>query len=123
MTLLKLALSLSACLVSAAAFAQQTTSKYDQHQAFPATFYPPGGTLLRDANGAPGSKYWQNRADYKLSVTLDTAAHTVSGIALITYTNNSPGGIDFLWLQLDQNIYRTDSRSEATSPVESGRFN
>jgi len=123
MTLLKLKLSLSVCLFSAAAFAQDTTSKYDQHQAFPATFYPADGTLLRGGNGAPGPKYWQNRADYTLNVTLDTAAHTVSGTAVITYTNNSPGGIDFLWLQLDQNIYRKDSRSEATSPVESGRFN
>ena len=123
MTLLKLTLGVSACLFSAVAFAQDTASKYDQHQAFPATFYADDGTLLRGGNGAPGPKYWQNRADYTLNVTLDTASHTVSGTTWITYTNNSPDGIDFLWLQLDQNIYREDSRSEATSPVENGRFN
>src|SRR6185503_12361511 len=77
----------------------------------------------RGGNGAPGAKYWQNHADYKLNVTLDTANHTVTGSALITYTNNSPDGLDFLWLQVDQNIYREDSRGEATSPVEGGRFN
>ena len=123
MTLLKLTLGVSACLFSAVAFAQDTASKYDQHQAFPATFYADDGTLLRGGNGAPGPKYWQNRADYTLNVTLDTVSHTVSGTTWITYTNNSPDGIDFLWLQLDQNIYREDSRSEATSPVENGRFN
>jgi hypothetical protein len=104
--------------------AQDTThSVYDQHQAFPAVFYPADGTMFRGANGAPGPKYWQNHADYKISVTLDTAAHSVTGTDLITYTNNSPDGLDFLWLQLDQNIYKQDSRSEATSPVEGGRFN
>jgi hypothetical protein len=123
MTLLKLTLSLSASLFAAAAFAQVTPSKYDQHQAFPATFYAADGTLLRGGNGAPGPKYWQNRADYTLHVKLDTATHTVSGTTLITYTNNSPDGMDFLWLQLDQNIYREDSRGGATSPVDPGRFN
>ena len=114
------------CLLFFTARAQDTAhtaSKYDQHKAFPAVFYPADGTLLRGANGAPGPKYWQNHADYKLNVTLDTATHTVSGSALISYTNNSPDGLDFLWLQLDQNIYREDSRGEATSPVDGGRFN
>jgi hypothetical protein len=111
------------CLFAAGLHAQDTThSKYDQHLAFPAVFYPADGTLFRGANGAPGAKYWQNHADYKLNVTLDTAAHTITGTDDITYTNNSPDGLDFLWLQLDQNIYREDSRGEATSPVEGGRF-
>src|SRR6185503_1023864 len=123
---LKTTLLVLSCFVFFAARAQdtsQTPSKYDQHKAFPATFYPADGTLLRGGNGAPGAKYWQNHADYKLNVTLDTANHTVTGSALITYTNNSPDGLDFLWLQVDQNIYREDSRGEATSPVEGGRFN
>jgi hypothetical protein len=123
MTLLKLSLSFSACLFVAITFAQDTASKYDQHQAFPAMFYPAGGTLLRGGNGAPGPRYWQNRADYKLNVRLDTATHTVSGTTLITYTNNSPDDLDFLWLQLDQNFYREDSRDEATRPVDAGRLN
>ncbi|HZY35129.1 MAG TPA: M1 family metallopeptidase [Mucilaginibacter sp.] len=122
----KFTFSILFCFLVLAAGAQDTAhtaSKYDQHKAFPAVFYPADGTLLRGGNGAPGAKYWQNHADYKLNVTLDTAAHTVSGTTLITYTNNSPDGLDFLWLQLDQNIYREDSRGEATSPVEGGRFN
>ena len=122
----KTSLTVLLCGLFFAANAQDTThaaSKYDQHKAFPAYFYPADGTLLRGGNGAPGPKYWQNHADYKLNVTLDTASHTVTGSTLITYTNNSPDGLDFLWLQLDQNIYREDSRGEATSPVEGGRFN
>ncbi len=98
-------------------------SKYDQHKAFPAMFYPNGGNEFREAAGTPGPKYWQNRADYKLNVTLDTAKHNVSGTTLITYTNNSPDPLAFLWLQVDQNIYREDSRGQATSPVDGGRFN
>jgi hypothetical protein len=100
----------------------QSQSKYDQHKVFIPSFYPDKGNEYRTASGAPGIKYWQNRADYKLDVTLDTAQHKVSGTTLITYTNNSPDGLTFLWLQVEQNIYRQDSRSQATSPVTGGRF-
>ena len=96
--------------------------KYDQHKVFSPLFYPDKGNEYRTAAGAPGTKYWQNRADYKLNVTLDTAKHNVSGTTLITYTNNSPDPLTFLWLQVDQNIYRANSRGEATSPVTGGRF-
>src|SRR4051812_22182836 len=81
----------------------QTTSKYDQHEAFAPFFYPTNGNEYRSAGGAPGNKYWQNHADYVLNVSLDTAKHRVSGSALIKYKNNSPDELPFLWLQLDQN--------------------
>ena len=95
---------------------------YDQHKVFSPLFYPPGN-IYRSASGMPGPKYWQNRADYKLNVSLDTVKKSVSGTALISYTNNSPDPLTFLWLQVDQNIYKEDSRGEATSPVNGGRFN
>ncbi len=98
------------------------TSKYDQHKVFNPLFYTTNGNEYRTAGGEPGVKYWQNRADYKLAVTLDTAEHRVSGNVNITYTNNSPDKLPFVWLQLDQNIYREDSRSQATSVVAGGRF-
>jgi hypothetical protein len=100
----------------------QTTSKYDQHEAFAPLFYPTNGNEYRSAGGAPGNKYWQNHADYVLNVSLDTAKHRVSGSALIKYKNNSPDELPFLWLQLDQNIYKADSRGTATSFVNGGRF-
>src|SRR5919206_4302858 len=81
-------------------------SKYDYHEAFNPNFYPQSGNEFRSANGAPGPKYWQNRADYKIACTLDTTAHSVTGEVEITYTNNSPENLDFLWLQVDQNIYQ-----------------
>lgn len=100
----------------------QAPSKYDQHAAFSPLFYTQNGNEFRSAGGAPGPKYWQNQADYNINVTLDTARHRLTGSVQITYTNNSPDTLSFLWLQLDQNIYRADSRAMATSPVSGGRF-
>ncbi len=97
-------------------------SKYDQHKVFDNLFYTEKGNQFRTAGGAPSQKYWQNRSDYQINVALDTAKKTISGSTIITYTNNSPDGLPFLWLQLDQNIYREDSRAEATTPITGGRF-
>jgi len=93
-------------------FAQST---YDAKEAFNPQFYPYPGNDFRSASGQPGPKYWQNRADYKISCTLDTALHAVKGEVELTYTNNSPDNLKFLWLQLDQNIYKEDSRGSATT--------
>jgi len=100
----------------------QTPAAYDQHAAFSPLFYTQHGNEFRSASGAPGPRYWQNRADYDIQVTLDTAKHRVSGSVQIRYTNNSPDTLSFIWLQLDQNIYREDSRAEAASVVTGGRF-
>lgn len=72
------------------------------------------GNPYRTASGAPGEKYWQNRADYKIEVSLDDKAHILKGIVKITYTNNSPHDLDFVWLQLDQNRYQENSRGSLT---------
>ncbi|WP_162852681.1 M1 family metallopeptidase [Dinghuibacter silviterrae] len=112
---------LSLCL--SGGFFTSMAQKYDQHKVFDPLFYKgQQGNEYRTGSGAPGIKYWQNRADYTLNATLDTTRHRLSGTTVINYTNNSPDALDFLWLQLDQNIFREDSRSEATSPVEGGRF-
>ena len=115
---------LSAAIGSQTATAQTApaASHYDQHKVFTPIFYTSNGNEYRSAGGQPGPKYWQNRADYTIKVTLDTNTHKVSGEVVISYTNNSPDQLPFLWLQLDQNIYREDSRGEATSPVTGGRF-
>jgi Peptidase family M1 domain len=99
-----------------------SSSHFDQHKAFDPIFYPSGSTVYRSAGGAPGEKYWTNRVDYAIHTTLDTAAHSLSGGVAVTYTNNSPDELAFLWLQLDQNIYREDSRGESTNPVTGGRW-
>ncbi len=65
--------------------------------------------VYRNAAGAPGPQYWQQRADYKIEATLDEVARRVTAQQTITYTNNSPDTLPFLWVQLDQNRFRTDS--------------
>jgi hypothetical protein len=66
---------------------------------------------LRTGAGIPGRAYWQQQADYDIQVSLDPAAHRVTGQETITYTNNSPDELDFLWVQLDQNLYAPNSRA------------
>ena len=90
-------------------------SKYDHKSLFDPQFYPVASNQYRSASGAPGPEYWQNRSDYKINCTLDTAQHKVTGSVEITYTNNSPDQLKFVWLQLDQNIYKDDSRGSATT--------
>jgi hypothetical protein len=97
-------------------------SGYDQRKAFDPNFYPQSGNDYRSASGEPGPKYWQNKADYKISCSLDTGLHKVSGEVEISYTNNSPDNLKFLWLQLDQNIYKPNSRGSATTTQTGGRW-
>ena len=59
---------------------------------------------FRNAGGKPGPKYWQQRVDYQIKASLDTTIHTVTGSERVTYHNNSPDRLDYLWFQLDQNI-------------------
>jgi hypothetical protein len=66
----------------------------------------------RTAGGAPGSQYYQQKADYKISVTIDDQTQRLTGEETITYTNNSPDKLEYLWLQLDQNIYAENSDSK-----------
>src|SRR2546428_2375719 len=56
---------------------------------------------LREGSGRPGPRYWQQRADYSIRATLDTATHTIAGSETLRYTNNSPDTLRYLWLQLD----------------------
>ncbi|CAN7703401.1 M1 family metallopeptidase [Pseudoduganella sp. LjRoot289] len=78
----------------------------------------PTATPYRTASGAPGHAYWQQRADYTLRATLDEAKRAISASGQITYHNNSPDTLHYLWLQLDQNIYKPDSaaRRMLTAP-------
>ncbi len=100
----------------------QTKSNYDQHEAFAPFFYPNFGDEVRTADGRPGPKYWQNSADYKIDVSLDENNHSLSGSVTISYTNNSPQSLPFLWLQMDQNIYSLSSRGVATTAISGGRW-
>jgi hypothetical protein len=117
---MKKSLFLLVCIsLSFSVFAQ---SKYDHREAFHPFFYPYPGTEYRSASGEPGPQYWQNKADYSIACTFNPENHTVNGSTTITYTNNSYDDLRFLWLQLDQNIYRQDSRGSATTTTQGGRW-
>ncbi len=75
-------------------------------------------TLLREGSGRPGPAYWQQRVDYTIAVSLDTATHTIAGRETIRYTNRSPDTLRYIWLQLDQNLFRDDGRGAVLNPPD-----
>jgi len=77
----------------------------------------PTPNSYRTASGAPGHEYYQQKADYDMDITLDDKNQTISGKIKITYTNNSPDQLDYLWLQLDQNMRAKDSETKAISTM------
>ncbi len=78
----------------------------------------PDPNEYRAADGRPGDQYWQNEADYRIDVELDTADNRLSGRQTITYTNNSPKELDRLWVQLEQNYFKSDSRGARVVPSD-----
>ena len=67
--------------------------------------------MFRTASGAPGPAYYQQQADYVINIELDDANKKLYGDEIVTYTNNSPDLLDYLWVQLDQNVRSKDSPS------------
>jgi hypothetical protein len=92
-----------------------TTSNYDPRETFAPYSYPQPATAYRSASGMPGPLFWQNRADYELHAALDPVKNQLTGRVVLTYTNNSPDALDALWLQVEQNRYRTDARGNFTA--------
>ncbi|MGB8374103.1 MAG: M1 family metallopeptidase [Salegentibacter sp.] len=74
----------------------------------------------RTASGAPGPAYYQNEANYKMDVVLDDKNQKLTGEETITYINNSPNDLEYLWLQLDQNIREKNSPSKERNPSAMG---
>ena len=113
--------ALALCLIvpfasapAAPAANKQVASKYDPQALFAPFHHDNAVNRYRSADGRPGPDYWQNRADYEIHATLDPDTKILSGTETITYTNNSPQALGYLWLQLDQNLYRTDARGNFT---------
>jgi hypothetical protein len=110
------------CFVNEAYTQQiQASGTYNYHDTFGLMFYTKNGNEFRSAGGQPGPKYWQNRADYKLDVRLNEQSNEISGTVLLTYTNNSPDKLPFIWMQLDQNLFKEDSRGLAIIPPGGSR--
>ncbi|MFP4096208.1 MAG: M1 family metallopeptidase [Cyclobacteriaceae bacterium] len=74
----------------------------------------PTPNVYRAGSGAPGHEYWQQRADYKIQCEVDDDIQRLTGSETITYYNNSPDVLDYLWLQLDQNMRAKDSDTYKT---------
>jgi hypothetical protein len=99
-------------LITSCLIAQENlnTSKFKQlHQELPTP------NVYRTASGAPGHEYYQQKADYIINVELDEENNILSGNETITYTNNSPDVLNYLWVQLDQNVRAKNSHSHLTN--------
>jgi len=122
MTKTRLAWAMGALLATGVLNAQQpaatpTQSKYDPHALFSPLFYTQNGNEYRAATGEPGPAYWQNKVDYQINAKLDDTKNEVSGTVTISYKNNSPTKLPYLWLQLDENLFTKESRGQAKMPA------
>ena len=88
---------------------QNTNLNYNKFKQLKEEIATPNN--FRTASGAPGHEYYQNEADYKMNITLNDQKQKISGEETITYINNSPDKLEYLWLQLDQNKRSQNSKS------------
>ncbi|MAP79755.1 MAG: aminopeptidase [Aequorivita sp.] len=79
--------------------------------------------MFRTASGAPGPNYYQQQADYVMDIELDDKNKKLSGFETITYTNNSPDVLEYLWVQLDQNVRSKNSKTPLISPSSAAPAN
>jgi len=93
-------------------------SIYNAHELFAPVQYPTSDNQCRTALGEPGLGYWQNKADYNINVKLNEEKKEISGYVTINYKNNSPHVLNYLWLQLDQNLFNKNSRGQARMPAQ-----
>ena len=105
------------CLASSLSFAQavqQTKGSFEDKFRQLEEILPTPNTY-RNAAGAPGHQYWQQEVDYDISISLDENKRRLTGSEKITYTNHSPDTLKYLWLQLDQNRFKSDSMAELSA--------
>ncbi|MEY3927980.1 MAG: hypothetical protein RJA97_987, partial [Bacteroidota bacterium] len=106
-------LTASAVLFSFGAMAQHVPADRLAHSKFRQLEQElPTPNSYRNAAGAPGYAYYQNRADYDIQLTLDEKTHILTGTEWITYRNNSPDILTYLWVQLDQNMMKPGSMTD-----------
>ncbi len=120
-------MKLSAACVAVAAWAvsagaqtiQQTKMEWEDKFRQLGAVELPTPNVYRTASGAPGPQYWQQRADYKIDVRLDEDAKRIFGELELTYTNNSPDPLSYIWIQLDQNRFANNSIARNSATVGS----
>ena len=99
---MKYVFALCSFLVFMSGYAQDNPTYTGKFESIDRLIAPP--SPYRTASGAPGKAYWQQRADYKIKADLDEETNVLTGAETITYYNNSPDDLSFLWVQLEQNI-------------------
>jgi hypothetical protein len=110
----------SLCARSPTNTAVPLKSNYDYHDAF-APFFIQKMEQHTVRKRSTGAEYWQNRADYVLTAKLNAQNNEIVGTDIITYTNNSPDTMSFIWMNLDQNLFKSDSRGNAVVPLTGSR--
>ncbi len=95
-------------------YSQITLAQLSSNQRLFAPISEVQGNTYRTAMGTPAESYWQNKVDYTINVELDEEKKMLMGVVKITYTNNSPHALPYIWLQLDQNRFNPNSRGEKT---------
>ena len=98
------------------------TAQYNANNRFEQMSNLPTPNTYRTASGSPGKEYWQQRADYDIKAELDDVERKITGSETITYFNNSPDELPYLWLQLDQNIFQKDAIGANTKTRGLGIF-
>lgn len=107
----KLIMLVMCCFMGASLQAQiQKDKNWERKFEQLGTMLPTPNTY-RTASGAPGKDYWQQKADYKMNITLNDKNQSITGDETIKYFNNSPDNLEYLWLQLDQNVRAQDSNT------------
>lgn len=91
------------------------TQAPDPSQIFAPLIMPDSPNVYRSGDGTPGPMAWKNQADYKIHVQIIPKTHSLSGDEEIRYQNNSPSSLPVLWVQLDQNMYKSESRAAYAS--------
>ena len=107
-------------IISLPTFAQTAFNANGRFEQLESTLPTPNS--YRTASGSPGKDYWQQRADYDIKVELDDINKKITGTETITYFNNSPDELPYLWIQLDQNVFEKNAASKTgdTGEIKTG---
>ncbi len=103
-------------ILTVSAFAQKASSWQGKFEQLDALLPTPNA--YRTGSGAPGADYWQQRADYVIEAKVNDKTQELTGHETITYHNNAPESLRFLWMQLDQNIFAPDNLTSRTQTGE-----
>lgn len=102
------------CLSGLTSFAQEVIP--NNQSKFDDVMYRRGNSY-RSASGVPGPEYWQNKADYAIEAEFDDTTNTLKGKLVMTYRNNSPEELTYIWMYVEQNRFTADSRGTLTTPI------